>query len=551
MWLINTTTRELEYFVNPDKGSYAILSHTWGDGEVSFQEYRAREEFQHKEGMDKINMTCVLASAWGLQYAWVDTCCIDKQSSAELSEAINSMFQWYKGSAVCFAYLSDLSHNVDFQDSAGFPACNWLKRGWTLQELIAPEHVEFYDQAWTKRGTKIENEGFIAETTRIDGKVLRDSAVLSLTPVAKRMFWASARKTTRIEDLAYCLMGIFDIHMPMIYGEGSKSFMRLQEEIAKQSCDRSLFAWTAQPLAGEGNQAFRGMFARSPAEFSSCSRIRSRHSMGAFEGLIQKEFTITNKGVGIKTMLVGTSATGDSIFNLGLTEDLLPRITDTRGWIGIYLTKTPLGFVRSRSSERYTAGADQRTVLDKKIIHIRKDVSPSESASLWAFCWRWAVHLRPFAYGELADMAVMPTELWDRQRRLFLDQGSGINSYALLKFAAQPGIHRQFRAVVACSTMNCRLCSVWTEQDRLFRDVCDHLEHRTELSDYVAVDYLRVYFCRELPGDTTECTARFHDDQTGYQIVVSVKLTIDQYNGAHGYFLSVQKQVLHVDRMVS
>src|ERR1700753_3096180 len=133
MWLINTTTLELEFFVNPEKSSYAVLSHTWGDGEVLFQEFQNLNTAKSKDGFSKIVRTCEISRQRGLRYAWVDTCCIDKSSSAELSEAINSMFDWYKNSAVCLTYLEDLPGDIEFEQ--GLPCCRWLTRGWTLQEL--------------------------------------------------------------------------------------------------------------------------------------------------------------------------------------------------------------------------------------------------------------------------------------------------------------------------------------------------------------------------------------------------------------------------------
>ncbi|KAK0616579.1 heterokaryon incompatibility protein-domain-containing protein [Immersiella caudata] len=220
MWLINAITRDLEFVQNPRERSYAILSHTWGSAEVSFQHYprRPTPAAPDQHGLAKINKTCELALARGLAYAWVDTCCIDKSSSAELSEAINSMFQWYRDADVYFAYLSDLEPEVDFDD--GFHRCKWLTRGWTLQELIAPDEVEFYDREWNLRTTKNGSRQKISAASGVDLKVLVNSRRLKQVAVARRMSWASERKTTRVEDQAYCLMGLFDIHMPMIYGEG-------------------------------------------------------------------------------------------------------------------------------------------------------------------------------------------------------------------------------------------------------------------------------------------------------------------------------------------
>jgi hypothetical protein len=155
------------------------------------------------------------------------------------------MFTWYKNSAVCLAYLEDLPSDVDFKQ--GLARCRWLSRGWTLQELIAPKHVEFYDQTWTKRTTKLASTTVLAEATGVNEGVLANIAGLAHLPVAQRMSWVSRRQTTRAEDIAYCMLGIFDIHMHLLYGEGGKAFIRLQEEIAKQTCDLSLFAWTAPP----------------------------------------------------------------------------------------------------------------------------------------------------------------------------------------------------------------------------------------------------------------------------------------------------------------
>ncbi len=141
MWLINTRTLDLQFFQSSEGLHYAILSHTWGDDEVSFQEMGARgQNGPRKAGWAKITKTCDIArDSFGLDYAWVDTCCIDKSSSSELSEAINSMFSWYKTAAVCVVYLEDLELILDkdckpgstgFRDRLG--ACRWFSRGWTL-----------------------------------------------------------------------------------------------------------------------------------------------------------------------------------------------------------------------------------------------------------------------------------------------------------------------------------------------------------------------------------------------------------------------------------
>ncbi|KAH9204497.1 heterokaryon incompatibility protein-domain-containing protein, partial [Leptodontidium sp. 2 PMI_412] len=244
MRLINCSTLQLEDFIGRDIPAYAILSHTWGRAEVSFAELNsAAASTKSKDGYKKITFTCEQAIEDNLQYAWVDTCCIDKSSSAELSEAINSMFQWYQRSTVCYAYLSDVTLE-EFQTE--FVPSRWFTRSWTLQELLAPDHVTFFDQSWKRLGTKIKHAAWISQFTRIDEEALSgygDDYSFDLVCAARRMSWASHREASRVEDAAYALLGIFYINMPLLYSEGSMAFIRLQEEIFKRSGDQSLLAW--------------------------------------------------------------------------------------------------------------------------------------------------------------------------------------------------------------------------------------------------------------------------------------------------------------------
>ncbi|KIN08824.1 hypothetical protein OIDMADRAFT_188507, partial [Oidiodendron maius Zn] len=232
MRLINTETLALDEFFDRTIPQYVILSHTWGENEISFQ------QFQNGVLNNKIKQCCVQARKEGFGYVWVDTCCIDKTSSAELSEAINSMFRWYKEAVLCYVYLEDFSLLRD-----RLKPCKWFTRGWTLQELIAPPVVEFYDTHWVRFGTRMSLQMVISALTRIPVPMLTASKALQDYSVAVRMSWASRRNTTRLEDRAYCLMGLFDVNMPMLYGEGLRAFQRLQEEILKRNEDYSLFAW--------------------------------------------------------------------------------------------------------------------------------------------------------------------------------------------------------------------------------------------------------------------------------------------------------------------
>jgi hypothetical protein len=218
---------------------YAILSHTWGADheEVTYRDFSDGTD-KTKSGYKKIQFCADQVVRDGLRYFWVDTCCIDKSSSAELSEAINSMFAWYRSATKCYAYLSDVSAQgftksipsqetqaVDFQQS------KWFTRGWTLQELIAPESVDFFSVEGQRLGDKRSMVHELHSITGISVKILLGGPLHELS-VEERMAWGRKRKTKRKEDAAYSLLGIFDVHMPLIYGEGKKkAFARLEKEI--------------------------------------------------------------------------------------------------------------------------------------------------------------------------------------------------------------------------------------------------------------------------------------------------------------------------------
>ena len=253
MWLLSTDRAELKYFTGPDAvlGEYAILSHTWEEKETSFQELQGlirwctltfRNPRNHVQ--EKIRRSCILAEQHGHKWIWIDTCCIDKASSAELSEAINSMFRYYSMAAICYAFLRDVPGDcvLDEKDSA-FRKSRWHTRGWTLQELVAPMMVIFVSSSWTILETKAQLANLLEEITLVPVCILRFEKDVADVSIAGRMRWASRRETTRAEDMAYSLMGVFGINMPTLYGEGKNAFYRLQEEIMRRYSDTSLFMW--------------------------------------------------------------------------------------------------------------------------------------------------------------------------------------------------------------------------------------------------------------------------------------------------------------------
>ncbi|KAG5769333.1 hypothetical protein H9Q72_003427 [Fusarium xylarioides] len=282
MRLINVDNLQLETFIGSQIPPYAILSHRWGndDEEVSFKDMTRGTT--NKAGMKKVKGSCQQAKKDNLKYAWIDTCCIDKDSSKELDEAINSMFQWYRRAAICYTYMADVPHEQDIWEStSSFSASSWFTRGWTLQELLAPGEIQFFDETWSLIGTKEELASEIEDITGIPRGFLLGWVDFHQASVAQRMSWASKRKTKREEDIAYCLLGIFNVTMPMIYGEGHKAFERLQLKIMEQTTDDSILAWGVKVQGMEfesqtGPSDYNtsaGMFAKSPMDFAKCGRI--------------------------------------------------------------------------------------------------------------------------------------------------------------------------------------------------------------------------------------------------------------------------------------
>ncbi|KAL7819939.1 HET domain-containing protein [Trichoderma gracile] len=358
MRLLNTTTLELEGFATPEEARYAILSHTWGEGEVTFADlYQSQRETR---GWDKIRRSSQIAFDLGYPYIWIDTCCIDKSSSAELSEAINSMYQWYEKAGVCIAFLEDFTA-TDEPSKPDFAHCRWFSRGWTLQELIAPSKLRFYSKDWKSIGTRTSLKGIIAKVSCIPEEMLEadtdnQRGRLDECSVAEKMSWAANRTTTRPEDLAYCLMGIFDINMPLLYGEGQvKAFKRLQEEIIRSTDDDSVYAWNYSKEKSK-KQHFWGLLADEPSAFAR------RHGDGL---AIKRARHLTRR-----------SNSDTTVSNRGLTVELAltPLPEDDSGTIFIALLDCDMH--RERSSNTLTPGILlQKTSWhdDAEFVRIRSD----------------------------------------------------------------------------------------------------------------------------------------------------------------------------------
>ena len=261
---------ELISFNTDDIPPYAILSHTWSEGEeVTYDELVAGEG-KNKAGYAKLRFCGERAAKDGLNLFWVDTCCIDKRDNNELGTALNSMFRWYRHATKCYVYLSDVhvpdevidaqAFRITWEDA--FRRSRWFTRGWTLQELLAPASVEFYSANNKQLGSKITLEQEIHEITQIPIRALRKYDLQEFN-VDERMRWVVGRRTTVKEDRAYCLLGIFGVFLPLIYGEGEEhAFRRLRKEIQGQ-------VESLDSLAAAKTQSVSGMFYPSHGRYNN------------------------------------------------------------------------------------------------------------------------------------------------------------------------------------------------------------------------------------------------------------------------------------------
>ncbi|KAL4069937.1 heterokaryon incompatibility protein-domain-containing protein [Scleroderma yunnanense] len=319
---VDRRTKVLE-FRDDETTDYAILSHRWIEQEVDYDEMtqlakmeeEERDDIRQRDGYRKILDGCEQAKRDGYKWLWVDTCCINKESSAELSEAINSMYRWYQNSRICYAYLHDVpdssfpasSNMTTYPDFNGFP--EWFSRGWTLQEMIAPSNVQFFNKYWQPLGDKRSLAHALADITRVPQRILMDGLSSNRPCVAQIMSWAANRTTTRVEDRAYSLLGLLDVNMPMLYGEGTKAFHRLQLEIIRMSNDQSIFAWSFRGSGRTGS-----ILADDPSFFRECFEMELMDPdefIQSFELAIPEEelrsiekdrlgvFPITNRGIQI------------------------------------------------------------------------------------------------------------------------------------------------------------------------------------------------------------------------------------------------------------
>ncbi|KAF7591846.1 hypothetical protein BBP40_001043 [Aspergillus hancockii] len=270
----------------------------------------------------------------------------------ELEEFVTEIPRYaYESAARCYAYLRDVSPSKDQSVlSTEIKNSEYFLRGWTLQELIAPSDVRFLANDWSAIGSKELWAPEIQEITNIDKSLLRGSSQLSDFSIARRMSWASKRKTTRIEDIAYCLIGIFHVNMPLLYGEGERAFIRLQEEIMKDSADQTIFAWETRETS---DRPPTGLLAKSPADFKDSGNIVPFY----FSRKDAVPLAVTNRGVKLYLPLY---------HNLLVKDIPVLECQDTsqsyKSLVGIYLLPSLHG---QNQYMQHNIGFNRTTILTK------------------------------------------------------------------------------------------------------------------------------------------------------------------------------------------
>ncbi|KAK5710775.1 hypothetical protein LTR17_018691 [Elasticomyces elasticus] len=312
--LISVRTLRLENFTPGETPPYAILSHTWDGEEVLFAELESGSAWE-KSQYDKIRNTAKQARQDGHDYVWIDCSCINKHNAVELSEAINSMYAWYRNAEVCYALLSDVTRSDDkVWDEAhtSLIDCRYFSRGWTLQEMLASRRVKFFAQDWTPLGLLSDISALVSRASGVPQKVLTGDTTVSECSIAQRLSWAASRTTTKVEDTAYCLLGILEVSLDLRYGEGDQAFARLQEAVLKKSSDLSVLAWTDADPA----KAIR-LLAHSPVNFRHCHNVVHYPTVEA-----SSEHWTTDRGLKgtfpVRVVQPGRSDIGPEVLKLSL-----------------------------------------------------------------------------------------------------------------------------------------------------------------------------------------------------------------------------------------
>ena len=316
---------------------YAILSHTWGDQEVTYKDLQSYEDTggfaeQLKEGSRKIEFCAEQAKRDGLSHFWIDTCMIDKSNSQELQEAINSMFRWYQKAEKCYVYLADVKHSVlDAEGESALRASRWFTRGWTLQELLAPKSVEFFSAGGINLGTRESLKHTIHEITNIPVEALSGND-LSDFSVDDRFSWAEKRLTTREEDRSYCLLGIFGVYLPLIYGEGDESARYRLREVVDSKSHSGRVQQQEEKLK---KNILKWLSAPDPStNYHKAQKVRQADT--GLWLLHHPRFLAWKTSAASRLWLHGIPGSGKTILNSTIVENLVQHCESGAGMVTIY-----------------------------------------------------------------------------------------------------------------------------------------------------------------------------------------------------------------------
>jgi hypothetical protein len=326
---------------------YAILSHTWKEGqEVAYDDIKShgkitKTDANTKEGYQKIFFCAQQANRDGLSYFWVDTCCIDKSNNTELSEAINSMFCWYQNAEKCYVYLPDIENDtLDGDGESAFRKSRWFTRGWTLQELLAPKSVEFFSKQGSRLGSRESLKDAIHDITGIPVNALLGGQLFDFS-VAERFSWAGNRRTMREEDGAYSLMGIFDVHLPLIYGEGRKKALKRLQKAIQEDVDApsTAFVENTEELRTAQVKRLNKICERLSAPDPSTNHHKARKQRQDDTGLWLLEsgkFKIWKGDAASTLCLYGLPGCGKTILSSTIIEHLSQHCSDDTDMVTVY-----------------------------------------------------------------------------------------------------------------------------------------------------------------------------------------------------------------------
>lgn len=423
MKLLHTHNFTLESFPEPPSQSYACLSYTWGTpphGEVSHRDVvgcgarspkadygtlKDRASLpawarRDTESARRVVGACSRAREVGIKYLWVDTICIDRTSLADISEAINSMYRWYRQATVCYAHLSDLAPSAlpstddvasamaDCSlDETSLGRSRWFTRGWTLQELLLPRRLELYDREWNLRGSKSSSHvvEMLSRISGVETAVLSDPDRIADFSYGRRMAWAAKRQVTRGEDAAYALLPILGVNMTVRYGEGGeRAFQRLQEKVIRVTTDLSPLCWRScwedemsDEEGEEGEQFFGGCLASSPAEFSHF--VATPEWQEPFHSDAELQFN--NKGLNIRAPLAPwRRSTRDVVMYLNSSS----RSREGMQHVGVLLRECEPG-VFARLSPKEVVRLPLRKGVDlSRRVCIRRSIDKRTSQKMYA-----------------------------------------------------------------------------------------------------------------------------------------------------------------------